>query len=81
MGDVDLAYINYGHSDEVWQKLQEFNKKHMEEHPVCEICHERPSVRITPVGTLKASCLECIADIHRMLDEDLARRLASHDED
>ena len=76
---VDLAYINYGHTEEVWQKLQDYNRKHMEGHPVCEICHNRPSVRITPVGTLKAACLECIADIYRLLDEDLAESLADQD--
>lgn len=76
---VDLAYVNYGHSDKVWEWMQERNKEHMLANPICEICRDRPSVRITPVGTLKASCLECIADIRKMLADDLARSLAEED--
>lgn len=68
---TDLAYINYGHDDKTWAWIQEKNKKHMDEHPTCEICKSRPSVRITPIGFLRAACLECIADIRRQVDEEI----------
>jgi hypothetical protein len=69
--EIDLAYGSYGLPEDVERQLQEMNEKHMQEHPVCEICRSRPSVRITPIGTLRAACLECIADMRRQVAEEI----------
>ena len=38
---------------------------------ICEICKKCPSVRITPVGELKASCLACIAEMRQQIQEQI----------
>lgn len=73
---IDLAYTNYGLPDKAWAELQKHNDEHLKAHPVCEICGRRPSVRITPIGMLKASCVECIdemrAEVQAQTDADVA---------
>ena len=78
--NIDLAYTNYGLSDKAFERIQKMNEDHLKEHPTCEICRHRPSVRITPIGTLRAACLECIGDMRAQIQEDVERSLAE-DED
>lgn len=68
---IDLAYINYGLPDDVWQTLQEWQERHLQAHPVCEICRSRASVRITPVGSMRAACLECIEGIRKQIEDEI----------
>lgn len=67
---ADMVIHNYGLSPEAWEKLQKVYADHLAEHKTCEICCARPSIRITPLGTIKAACMECI-QIQRqeMIDE------------
>lgn len=57
---ADMVKINYGLSKESWDKLQKAYQDHLDNHPVCEFCKSRPSVRITPLGPIKAICTECL---------------------
>ena len=76
----DLAYHNYGLPPKAWEWIQKKNKERMEAHPVCEICKKRPSFKIAPVGELKASCLECIGEMRRQIQEEIDWQLEHEDE-
>lgn len=67
---ADMVTINYGVSPEVWGRLQKTYQDHLDNHPMCETCKTRNSVRITPLGPIKAICLECLDDkIQEMQEE------------
>lgn len=70
---ADMVMCNYGLSKEAWEKLQKVYKDHLDAHPVCELCRDRPSVRITPLGTILASCKECIDKQRQEMIEEYER--------
>lgn len=72
---IDLACGHYGLNSATEELLQALNEKHLKNHPTCEICDSRPSVRIIPIGALRAACLECIADIRREVDEQIQEEI------
>lgn len=49
-------------ADEVYYEFAQSQHSHVLTHPTCEICKQRPSVRITRWGTIKAACLECLGE-------------------
>ena len=57
---ADMVMHNYGLPDQAWEQLQRAYQEHFDSHPQCELCNRRPSVRITPLGLIRAACLECI---------------------
>jgi hypothetical protein len=77
--NIDYAYVNYGFPEDVWEKMLEADQKHLEAHPTCEICEKRSSVRITPVGTLRAACLECIDGIRAQIRADVEEKMREHE--
>lgn len=71
MSRTDFSYINYGVSEKDWNWIQEKNLEHLNSNPVCEICRNNPSVRITGLGTIKACCEECNENIYKQIEEDI----------
>lgn len=70
-GRTDLAYRNYGVEEKAWAWIQEQNKLRLEQNPICEICKDKPSTRITGLGAVKACCYECNENIYKQIDEDI----------
>ena len=60
-----MVEINYGQTPEVWEKMQQQYREHLEKHPICELCQVSKSVRITPLGKIYAACLSCIENQRR----------------
>lgn len=77
---ADMVKINYGLSKESWDKLQKAYQDHLDSHPICETCKKRDSVRITPLGPIRAICLECLDYKIREIREEY-ERLRAIDED
>jgi len=65
---ADMVYHNYGQPPKVWEKMQDDYRKHLEKNPICEICKNNPSVRITPLGKIKAACLNCVEQQRKELE-------------
>lgn len=65
--NIDLAYTNYGMDEQQWNDHITRMDKHLADNPICQMCKEKPSVRITPVGTLYAACEDCLDGIDREL--------------
>ena len=67
---ADMVTQKYGMPPEAWDKLQKAYSDHLSSHPTCELCCRRPSGRITPLGPIRASCMECIqVQRQEMIDE------------
>ncbi len=73
---TDFAMVNYGLPPQAWASVQELDARHLADHPTCEVCKASPSVRITPLGTLRAACLLCCEDIWAEVECDVQRRQA-----
>lgn len=73
---ADMVNTNYGLPEKAWNRLQDAYAKHLIEHPICESCCRRPSVRITPLGAIRASCLECIEATTKEMQESYERECA-----
>lgn len=39
------------------------------DHPVCEVCEQRPSVQINRWGRIRACCVNCLDDEWRRFNE------------
>lgn len=66
---TDMVKYNYQSSDEMWQKLQQVYTQHLNSNPICEICQVAKSVRITPLGKIRAACMECIDNLRIQMKE------------
>ena len=71
MSRTDLAYINYGIPSKLFERLLEQDKKLVQHNPICQICKENPSTRVTGLGTLKACCETCNDNIYKAIEEDI----------
>jgi len=71
---IDITYINYGLSEGAWAILQKHYFNHLTNHPICEICNYNDSVRIAPVGTVKAICNICLKTIYKNIEESVERQ-------
>ena len=78
---ADMVTCNYGLTPEAWDRLQKTYSEHLAKNPVCEICHKNNSVRITPLGKIMASCMECIQIQRQELIDEFNRRMKEINEE
>lgn len=77
---TDLAYRNYGISEEAFRKIKEVNQNRLKDNTVCEICRINKSTRITGLGTLRACCEQCNNSIYEQIEEDIRIKQEVHKE-
>lgn len=78
---ADMVTHNYGLPAHAWEQLQKAYADHLATHPICERCRIRSSVRITPLGPIRASCMECIEQQRQEMIEAYNRDLAEQREE
>lgn len=78
---ADMVTHNYGLSPKAWDLLQKSYAEHLVKNPTCEICHRNSSVRITPLGKIKASCLDCIQFQRQEMIDEHNRRKKEYEEE